>query len=233
MQRRTFDLLVSVGGMIVVIALVAAGFIFRANADFAQENVQSQLEAQNITFPPAAALSDEEKKQSGVVKYAGKQVVDGDMARVYANEFIGLHLKSIPNVNGRTYAELGTPQRELREKVTAAQTANDPALPGLQKQLDDITTARETVFKGETLRGLLLTTYAFWTLGEKAEQASWAFFGGAAALLALSILGFVHYARTPRKEVMFHAFTLKEKEKEQAQAERTGTNGEKRSARTR
>jgi hypothetical protein len=212
MQRRTFDLLVSVGGVIIVIALVAAGFIFRANADFAQDNVRQQLEAQNISFKPAAALSPEERKQPGVVKYAGQKVTTGDQALVFANEYIALHMEE--SLGGKTYSELST---ESRAKP------DDQELKGKV----------ETAFRGETLRGLLLTTYGFWTLGEKAEQASWAFFAGAAALLALSIVGFVHYARTPRKEVMFQAFTLKEKEKAQAPAKRTGANGEKRSTQTR
>jgi hypothetical protein len=201
MQRRTFDLLVSVGGVMIVMALVAAGFIFRANADFAQDNVRRQLEAQNISFKPASALTPEEKQQPGVVKYAGQKVTTGDQAKVFADEYIALHLEE--STGGKTYSEL-----------SAANRAN-PTPEGAEKV--------ETAFRGETLRGLLLTTYAFWTLGDKAEQASWAFFAGAAALLVLSILGFVHYARTPRRDVMFHAFTLKEKE--QAPAKREGRNG--------
>lgn len=188
MQRRTFDLLVSVGGIMLAIVLVVAGMIFRANADFAQDNVRAQLEAQNIGFKPAAALTDAEKAQPGVVKYAGQKVTDGDMARVFANEYIALHLEE--GTGGKTYSELSA---ESREKPEDAELAGKV----------------QTAFRGETLRGLLLTTYAFWTLGEKAEQASWAFFGGAAVLALLAIAGLIHYGRTPKRDVLFREFALK------------------------
>jgi hypothetical protein len=188
MQRRTFDLLVSVAGMMIVVALVVAGFIFKANADFARDNVSKQLTSQHISFPPASALSAEEKEQPGVVKYAGQQVTTGDQAEVFANQYIGLHLKSA--LGGKTYSELSSESR---------------ANPG-NKELEGKV---QTAFRGETLRGMLLTTYAFWTLGEKAQQASMVFFAGAAGLLLLSLIGLWHYARTPKREVLFNAFGLK------------------------
>ena len=189
MQRRTFDLLVSVGGLVLGVVLIVVGFVFRANAEFAKDSVRAQLAAQRISFPAASALSPQEKEQPNVVKYAGEQVRTGDQAEVYANQFIALHLRE--NLGGKTYAELSSAARanptdeELAAKV-------------------------QTAFRGETLRGLLLTTYAFWTLGEKAEQASWATFGGAAALLLLALLGLWHHARTPKQEVMFHEFALRQ-----------------------
>ncbi len=66
-----------------------------------------------------------------------------------------------------TYAELGAPQTALRAQVAAAQAANDPALADLQKQLTTVTAQRETLFKGETLRGLLLTSFGFSVFGVK------------------------------------------------------------------
>jgi hypothetical protein len=179
MKRRTFDLLASVGALVVAIALIAAAMVFRANADFAQDNVTSQLTAQKVNFPPADALSDEEREQPGVVKYAGQQVTTGDQARVYADEFIALHLEGI--AGGKTYSELSSESRAKPE---------DEALKGLV----------QTAFRGETLRGLLLTSYAFWTLGEKADQTAMIFLIGAGLLILLALGGFVHYARTPRRE---------------------------------
>ncbi len=190
MQRRTFDLLVSVAGLVVVSALVVAGFIFRANAEFAKDNVSEQLTAQHISFPPAEALSDEEKQQDGVVKYAGQQVTTGDQARVFANEYIALHMNE--SLGGKTYSELSSESRANPDNTELAGKV-------------------QTAFRGETLRGMLLTTYAFWELGEKAEQASIAFFAGAGALALLAIAGLVHYSRTPKKEVMFNAFKLEPK----------------------
>ncbi|MEP6562349.1 MAG: L,D-transpeptidase, partial [Nakamurella sp.] len=40
------------------------------------------------------------------------------------NEFIGLHLATIPNTNGKTYSELGDDQTALRLQITAAQASN-------------------------------------------------------------------------------------------------------------
>jgi hypothetical protein len=181
MQRRTFDLLVTLGGLLLAVALLVAGLIFRANADFAKDNVRQQLAAQKISFPPADALSKEEREQAGIVKYAGQRVTTGDQARVYADEFIALHLEQ--SLGGKTYSELSTESRA------------DPANEELAGKV-------QTAFRGETLRGLLLTTFAFWTLGEKAEQASMAFLLGAGLLILLSLLGLWHYSRTPRSQIL-------------------------------
>ena len=74
----------------------------------------------------------------------------------------------------------------------------------LQKQLADVTAQRETVFKGETLRGLLLTSYGFSEMGAKAAQAATVAYGAAALLFLLSLAGLVHAYRTP-KSVAFAA----------------------------
>jgi hypothetical protein len=55
----------------------------------------------------------------------------------------------------------------------------------------------DTVFRGTTLRGLLLNAYAFWQIGQIALYAAIAAFVGGVAFLVLSILGFVHMRRTP------------------------------------
>ena len=178
MKRRTFDLLVSLGGLALAVTLAVTGLVFRANADFAKHNVQAQLAAQNISFPPASALSDEEKAQPGVVEYAGQKITTGDQAEVYANQYIGLHLKG--TAGGKTYSEVSS---------LARSAPDDQALAG----------QKETLFRGETLRGLLLTTYAFWTLGEKAAQASAIFLFAGIMLFALSMAGFWHYSRTTKR----------------------------------
>lgn len=178
MKRRTFDLLVSLGGLALAVTLAIAGLVFKTNADFAKDNVTQQLAAQSISFPPAAALLDEEKQQEGVVKYAGQKVTTGEQAEVYANQYIGLHLKGI--AGGKTYSEVSALAREK------------PADQALADQKD-------TLFRGETLRGLLLTTYAFWTMGEKAAQASVIFLFAALMLFAFSIAGLWHYSRTTKR----------------------------------
>ena len=198
MKRRTLDLLFSIGGTLLAGLLLVMGLVLTSNANFASHYVHDQLAQQNITFKTADTLTDEEKAAPCLVKYAGQALTTGKQAECYANDFIGLHVKAA--ANGKTYAELGTPQTDLRAKVAAAQKANDPALADLQKQLTDITAQRETLFKGETLRGLLLTSFGFSVFGVKGAQVATVAYIAAALLALLSLAGFVHAFRTPRDE---------------------------------
>jgi hypothetical protein len=169
-----------------------------SNANFANDYVTDQLSEQRITFKSADTLTDEESSSDCLVKYAGQDLTTGKQAECYANEFIGLHLQSV--ADGATYAELGEPQRELEDQVAAAEEANDPALADLQADLDEITEQRETLFEGETLRGLLLTSFGFSVFGDKGAQVATVTFIGAALLALLSVAGFVHAAKTPEDE---------------------------------
>jgi hypothetical protein len=62
---------------------------------------------------------------------------------------------------------------------------------------------RMTAFMGESLRGLLLNAYAFWTIGSIAVTAAWGFLGLALVMLVLTILGFNHVRKTDEKEAIF------------------------------
>lgn len=198
MKRRTLDVLFSAGGIALASLLLVLGLVMTSNANFAKDYVNDQLSQQNITFTPAAALTDEEKQSACVVKYAGQPLTTGKQAECYANDYIGLHVKAV--ADGQTFADLGAPQRALAADVEAAQAANDPALPGLQEQLTTITEQRETLFKGETLRGLLLTSFGFSVFGVKGEQVATVAYMVAALLALLSIAGFVHALKTPKDE---------------------------------
>ena len=186
MQRKHFDVLISTAGLVLAVVLLVFGMYLKDQRDFADNTVRDQLTAQRINFPPAEALSDEEKEQPGLVKYAGEAVDNGDKARVYADEFIGLHLKATGDdeeLHGMTYAELGGVAREESD-------------PDRQAEINAV---RETVFKGETLRGLLLTTYGFWQLGQEAGFAMTISFIAAALLILFALLGYVHALRTPKE----------------------------------
>jgi hypothetical protein len=196
MKRRTLDILFSCGGVALAALLLVLGLVMTSNANFAKDYVKEQLGEQKITFKSAEALTAEEKQSACLVKYAGQPLVTGKQAECYANEFIGLHVKS--TAGGLTYAELGDAQTALRAKITAAQAANDPALATLQKQLTDMTAQRETLFKGETLRGLLLTSFGFSVFGVKGEQVANVAYIAAALLMLLSLAGFVHAYKTPK-----------------------------------
>jgi len=196
MKRRTLDVLFSAGGLALAVLLLVLGMVMTSNANFAKDYVAEQLGEQKITFKTADTLTAAEKESACLVKYAGQPLLTGKQAECYANDFIGLHLKS--TAGGLTYAEVGDAQTALRAKITTATAANDPTLPALQKQLTDMTAQRETLFKGETLRGLLLTSFGFSVFGVKGEQVATVAYMVAALLALLSIAGLIHAFRTPK-----------------------------------
>ena len=198
MKRRTLDVLFSAGGIALAGLLLVLGLVMTSNANFSKNYVKDQLSQQKITFKTADTLTAEEQQSACVVKYAGQPLTTGKQAECYANDFIGLHVKSV--ADGQTYADLGAPQSALKDQVAAAQTSNDPALPELQSQLTAITAQRDSLFKGETLRGLLLTSYGFSVFGVKGGQVATVAYIVAALLALLSLAGFVHAFKTPKDE---------------------------------
>jgi hypothetical protein len=200
MQRRTIDVAVSAAGLVLAVVLIVFGVYFNDRYQFANNNVRDQLAEQKISFPPKAQLSDEEREQPGLVKYAGQAVNDGDKAQVYANQFIGLHLKGIgegTEYEGKTYAELGGPVFALQDELAAAEESGDTvAAAEIESKLGELRGIRDTVLTGETLRGLLLTTYGFWQFGQEAQLATYVSFAAAAILFLLAALGFFHAVRT-------------------------------------
>ena len=196
MKRRTLDVLFSIGGIALAGLLLVLGLVMTSNANFAKNYVKDQLSQQHISFKTVDALTPEEAKSACLNQYAGQPLTTGKQAECYANDFIGLHVKSI--ANGQTFADLGAPQSALTAQVAAATKANDPALPDLQKQLTAITAQRSSLFQGETLRGLLLTSFGFSVFGDKGGQVATVAYIVAALLALLSIAGFVHAFKTPK-----------------------------------
>ena len=196
MKRRTLDVLFSAGGLALAVLLLVLGMVMTSNANFAKNYVKDQLGQQKISFKTADTLTAEEKDSACLVKYAGQPLLTGKQAECYANEFIGLHVKSV-TADGATYAQLGDQQTALRAQI-AATAASDASLPTLQKKLTDMTAQRETLFKGETLRGLLLTSFGFSVFGVKGEQVATVAYIVAALLALLSIAGMIHAFKTPK-----------------------------------
>jgi hypothetical protein len=185
--------------------LVVGALVLRTQANFSKDYVNKELSSQKITFTTVDKLTDADKEWTEArtgctIKYAGQQMTTGKQAECFANEYLGGHLAHMPTADAPlTYSEIGTAQTDLRTKITAANAAGDTAgAAALQKQLDSLTTSRETVFKGEMLRGALLTTFGFSVLGEKAALASDVAWGGAALMLLLSVAGLVHAFVTPK-----------------------------------
>ena len=199
MKRRTLDMIFSAGGVAVAILLVLLGFVFKTNADFADSYVHEQLAEQKISFTAAEFLSDEEKTSSCLIENAGTPLDSGKKAECYANDYIGMHLKGIGG--GETYATIGAIQTKAKTALADATAANASNVDVLKADLDKITGQRETMFKGETLRGLLLTSYGFSIFGEKAALAGMLSFLGALVMLLASIAGFIHAFSTPKDKI--------------------------------
>jgi len=177
-DRQTIDKVFVLLGSAATVLLLVIGCLAWYGHTFATSMVRDELSAQKIFFPPAGSEALPASEYPTLQKYGGKQVVDGEMAKAYANDYIGVHLKHI--AGGKTYAE-----------VSAAAMA-DPTNTDLQKQ-------KTTLFQGETLRGMLLGDgYGFWTFGMIAKWAALASFTAAAVMAILSLLGFKHYAKTHR-----------------------------------
>jgi hypothetical protein len=192
MPRRTFDKLMSLGGVALTVALLVAGGLGFWAHSFSNGRVHEQLAAQKIFFPPkgSEALADPQISKY-LNQYAGQQLVDGQQAETYADHFIAVHLNGV--AGGKTYAEVST---------LARANPDDAALQGQV----------QTLFRGETLRGLLLNAYAFWKLGQLAFIGSIAAFALAAIMFLLTILGFWHLRRTSPTEQVFAPVVKKEEE---------------------
>lgn len=151
---------------------------------FATGTVRDQLSAQRITMPTQAAmtgLSDSDK--AFLMPFAGQPLDNGDAAKVYADHYIAAHMNAAGG--GKTYSEASA--------VCTAAKKTDPQQQ--QQATQDACNLRETLFMGDTLRSMLLTAYAFGTIG---KIAFWGFIAtliGGLAMLALSIFGFNHAKR--------------------------------------
>ncbi len=198
MKRRTLDIIFSVGGLVLAVLVLVLGLVLRSNAVFAQDYVHDQLAAQQITFTPLDQLSPEEQESDGLIRYAGEPLVTGAQAEVYANDYIGLHLLAVNE--GKTYSETSGEARALRADATAAEESGAADAADLDQQATVLEGKVQTLFRGETLKGLLLTSYGFSIFGDKAMLASWVCLIAGAVLLLASIAGFIHAFRTAESE---------------------------------
>jgi hypothetical protein len=190
LKRRTIDSVLIGFGAVLTVALVVAGSLLAWGSNFAADYVDDELSSQNITFATAAEL--EEEGRTDLMQFGGAFVDTGDEAEAYAS-FIGGHLEGI--ADGATYADLGGPERAAKGAVTAAREsgADEATIAELQAEADAISGQRNTLFKGETLRGLLLTAYAWATVGEIAGYAAMAAFVAGGVMLVLVLLGLRHH----------------------------------------
>ena len=185
MRRRTFDALVSATGLLLAAVLLIAGGLLTWGHVFVSNQVHDQLVAQKIVFPTTTnpefkALPKADA--AAMAPYAGQLMTTGAQAQAYADHFIAVHLQGIGG--GKTYSQL------------SAEAMAQPTNTALAGQV-------AAVFKGTTLRSMLLEAYGFWTIGQIALIAAIVSYAAAGLMLILSILGFVHLRRTvPEREIL-------------------------------
>jgi hypothetical protein len=189
MKRRTLDLIFSVGGVLIAALILVLGLVLQNQANFAKDYVHDQLAEQQITFTPKAGLQPDETAAC-LRTYAGQALTTGSQAECYANNYIGVHVKAIND--GKTYSQTSGDARKLESQLEAIADQSSPQAVALATQVKATQGKATTLFQGETLRGLLLTSYGFSIFGERAQEAAWVCFGLAAVLLLASIAGFVH-----------------------------------------
>jgi hypothetical protein len=190
-RRRIDGVLIAFGALAAVVFLVAA-ILLTWGSQFASDYVGDELSSQNISFPAAEDL--EAEGRGDLAKYGGESVDTGKEAEAYAS-FIDGHLQGI--ADGATYADLGGPERAARAAVTEATEAGEDqaAIDALQAEADSITRQRDSLFRGETLRGLLLSAYAWSTVGRIAGYAAIGAYAAAVAMAVLVVLGLLHHRR--------------------------------------
>jgi hypothetical protein len=174
---------------------------------FVQDNIRTELTAQQITFNAADKLSEEEAAIPGMIENAGLPLTTGNQARVYS-QLIGLHVQHSAEeagYPGASYATLGGAQRELRAAVAAATEAGDEAaIAKAQADLDAVTSLRNTMLTASTLRGNLLSAYGWDNVATGIMTA-----GAVVLALALVFFGLFFYewkrGHLPATEAQFEA----------------------------
>lgn len=198
MRRRSFDKIVSLLGAGLTVFLFVAAALLNWGYSFADKSVTEQLTAQKITFPAAEseslkALPEADRKV--IAEFAGLQLTTGKQARAYAMHYIGSHVKNV--AGGKTYSEVSG--------VALAKSAEAKANPdnsALAAEAAALMGQRQTLFMGETLKGLLLNAFAFWQVGQIAMYASIACLVGGVFMLIFTVLGFSHLRRTSSDETI-------------------------------
>ena len=186
MSRKVLDVITTTGGVVIVVVLVVAGGLLTWGHSFATSNVRNQLAQQQISFPPQAAFDHPKAGTEitpsmipSVSQYAGQPLLTGQQAKVYANDFIAVHLSEMPY--GGVYS-----------KISAAAQKNKTSVA--------LKTLEGTSFQGTTLRGLLLEAYGFSVIGTVMLFGAIAAFVLAFIMSVLVGLGVWHARRTEAEE---------------------------------
>jgi hypothetical protein len=181
-MRRNSSPVAVIAGFAVAVILLAAGGLLLWGSTYVHNTVQGQLSAQQIYFPPKAAFAHPTAGGEitpgmipSVSQYAGQQLLTGQQAEAYADHFIAVHIADM--AGGKTYAQLSAASlAQPNNAKLAAQVA--------------------TVFKGETLRSMLLNAYGWWKVSQITYIASIASFALGGLVLLGSLAGLTLGRRT-------------------------------------
>lgn len=172
MRRKTLDLLLNWVGVLLTVVFLVAGVGMLIGYQFTSSQVKSQLVEQKVYFPTKTQSDYRDLVAAHETQLAGEEVLTGSQAQIFANDIIGVDTAAISG--GKTYAQ-----------ISAASLA-DPSNAGLANQV-------QLVFRGDTLRGLLLNAYAFGFMGVIALYGAIGMFLAALIMLVLTLFGVRHY----------------------------------------
>jgi predicted lipid-binding transport protein (Tim44 family) len=181
-MRSAFDKLISWTGLALAAVLLAVGGLAMWANTFIDNQVHDQLVMQDITMPSGDAISGLPKADQNALKeFAGSKLDTGPEAKAFADHYILVHMNE--SSDNQTYEEISGQYIQLSDADKA--TPDGVALGQL----------RQSLFMGNTLRGLLLYGYAFATIGTIAGIAAYVSFAGGFLVLLLVGLGFWHARR--------------------------------------
>lgn len=187
-MRSTLDRLISFTGLLVAAVLVVAGGLLTWASVFIGDQVHDQLSAQDIVMPSGEALSSLPPADAEALdEFAGSKMDSGPEARAYADHYILAHMNA--DSGGRTYSEVSNEFLALPDAEKASEEGQE------------LGQLRQTLFMGNTLRGLLLYGYAFATMGTIAGIAAVVAFVGALLMVVLSLFGLRHAKRAAAEGV--------------------------------
>src|SRR5690242_2700167 len=173
-MRRSSPLAAIVGFALAAILFLAGGLLLWGST-YTHNMVHNQLAAQKIFFPPKAAFAHPKAGTEitpsmipSVSQYAGQQLVTGQQAQSYADNFIAAHITNM--TGGKTYAQL---------------SAASLAQPDNAKLAGEVA----AVFKGETLRSILLNAFGWWKVSQITYIAALVAFGLGGLTLLASLFG--------------------------------------------
>jgi hypothetical protein len=192
MKRRTFDKIVTTMGAGLTVFLFIVAGLLNFGYHFADKNVRDALVVQKVTFPTAdsgAMMALPDADQKAMMKYAGKLLSNGDMANTYAMHYISVHMNGI--AGGKVYEEVSS---EYLAK--SAQLRANPNDATLKEEVAKLDAQRNSLFMGNTLKGLLGFSYAFWQFGQIAKLSAGVALVGGILMLLLTVAGYLHLRRT-------------------------------------